>query len=188
MSEIDYDAVRFNWKLPAYALVAVALTLPPLLVSSWDGAGLLWFFVVLPIVTVCLLVVAAHNAERQKLATVLMLLFYAGLLWPRWTFSYNLRAHLRWLAFSEAYKNRVLSQPVTDPQGLKHAEWDGAGFAGSETIVYVVLDPADSLKPFAATQSQRKAPALPCEVWQIIRLEPKWYSVTFYTDTGWNGC
>jgi len=67
-------------------------------------------------------------------------------------------------------------------------EWDGWGFAGSDTVVYLVYDPNDSLVPAVRSHSSGNFKGIPCEVWHVRRLESNWYSVVFYTETAWNSC
>jgi hypothetical protein len=44
----------------------------------------------------------------------------------------------RWLLWSRDYKSKVLSQPSSSSGDLKHIEWDGWGWAGMNTAVYLV--------------------------------------------------
>jgi hypothetical protein len=62
---------------------------------------------------------------------------------------------------------------------------DGWGFAGSDTVVYVVFDPTNSLAGAAKSRAPGKFKGIPCEVSRVRRLESQWYSVVFYTDTDW---
>jgi hypothetical protein len=71
---------------------------------------------------------------------------------------------------------------------LKHVEWDGWGFAGSDTVVYLVFDPDNSLASAARIGAPGKLHGIPCEVPHVRRLEHQWYTVLFYTDTDWDHC
>ena len=93
------------------------------------------------------------------------------------------RDHVRWLLLSGSYKAQVLAQPPS--KELKHAEWDGWGFAGADTTVFLVFDPTDSLAGATKAPPPIKSEALPCEVVRIRRLARQWYAVLFYTDTYW---
>jgi hypothetical protein len=95
------------------------------------------------------------------------------------------RDSARWLLWSNAYKSEVLAQPASPTRELKHIEWDGWGFAGAHTFVFLAFDPTDAL--FAAANSQRpgKFTGLPCKVVVVRRLESHWYTVRFYAETYW---
>jgi hypothetical protein len=120
---------------------------------------------------------------RQRLAALLVVMTYvfAAVLLKS---NYSLvRDHVRWLFLSDGYKTLVLAQPPS--KELKHAEWDGWGFAGSDTTVFLVFDPTDSLADAAEALPPIRALALPCDVVRVRRLERQWYVVLFYTDTYW---
>ena len=87
------------------------------------------------------------------------------------------------VCLSGGYKARVLAQPSGEE--LKHAEWDGWGFAGADTTVFLVFDPTDSLAEELGAQPPVKARGLPCEVVRVRRLDSQWYAVLFYTETYW---
>ena len=65
---------------------------------------------------------------------------------------------------------------------LKHIEWEAWGWAGQNTIAYVVFDPTDSLSSAATTRRSGKFAGIPCEVSKVSRLESQWYAVIFYTN------
>jgi hypothetical protein len=90
----------------------------------------------------------------------------------------------RWLAKSQDYKSEVLAQPAAIGE-LKHIEWDGWGWAGQDTTVYLVFDPTDSLSAAAKSQRPGKFSSLPCEVFLVRRMEDHWYTVQFYTNEFW---
>jgi hypothetical protein len=46
----------------------------------------------------------------------------------------------KWFARSHDYKSEVLAQPSSIGE-LRHIEWDGWGWAGQDTTVYLVFDP-----------------------------------------------
>ena len=91
----------------------------------------------------------------------------------------------RWLLRASHYKAEVLAQPDSDNRQLKHIEWDGWGWAGQDTTVYLVFDPTDSLSKAASTHQPGTYNGIPCEVFVIRRLETNWYTVQFYTDEWW---
>jgi hypothetical protein len=90
----------------------------------------------------------------------------------------------RWLAKSQKYKSEVMAQPMAAGE-LKHIEWDGWGWAGQDTTVYLVYDPTDSLAGAAKGQKPGKFNGIPCEVFRIRRLDSYWYTVQFYTNEFW---
>ena len=93
------------------------------------------------------------------------------------------------LVWSRSYKAQVLAQPDSAINELKHIEWDGWGWAGMDTTVYLVSDPTDSLAGAANSQATGKYGGIPCEVVLVTRLEDRWYTVQFYTDRTWRpGC
>jgi hypothetical protein len=78
------------------------------------------------------------------------------------------------------------SNPVSGE--FKHIEWDVSGFAGLETVVYLVFDPTDSLAAAAKSHLSGKFSGIPCEVYRVRRMESHYYTVVFYTNTGWDSC
>ena len=97
--------------------------------------------------------------------------------------------YARWLVWSRSYKAEVLAQPDSANKELKHIEWDGWGWAGMDTTVYLVFDPTDSLSQAANSHHSGKYSGIPCEVHLVRRLEDKWYTVQFYTNYDWRpGC
>jgi hypothetical protein len=99
----------------------------------------------------------------------------------------DMRTEVRWLIQRSDYKARVLAQPEGNG-AFKHVEWDGWGFAGSDTTVYLVFDPSDSLRKASGSRSPQKYNGIPCEVPNVQRMEKGWYTVLFYTDTAWDHC
>lgn len=100
-----------------------------------------------------------------------------------WNFN-AVRSAARWLAWSQHYKAEVLAQPNVSEE-WKHIEWDGWGWAGQDTTVYLVFDPTDSLSTAAQEHRPGKFNGLPCEVYAVDRLEKNWYAVRFYTNEWW---
>ena len=67
-------------------------------------------------------------------------------------------------------------------------KWDGWVWAGQDTTVYLVFDPADSLSLAASSHLSGKFAGIPCEVPKVTRFESQCYAVTFYTDEEWGRC
>jgi hypothetical protein len=93
--------------------------------------------------------------------------------------------YARWLLWSRSYKTEVLVQPSSANGELKHIEWDGWGWAGMDTTVYLAFDPSDSLSQAASSRQPGKYSGIPCEVFLVRRLESRWYTVCFYTNYEW---
>jgi hypothetical protein len=77
----------------------------------------------------------------------------------------------RWLLKSRNYKREVLLEPTGLDGKLKHIEWDGWGWGGNDTTVYLVFDPDNALARAAANGLAGKYPGIPCEVYRVRRLE-----------------
>ena len=104
-----------------------------------------------------------------------------------WNYS-RVKTTARWGLWSHRYKSQVLSQPTSPSGDLKHIEWDGWGWAGQDTTVYLVFDPTDSLSLAASTHQSGKFSGIPCEIPEVSRFESQWYAVTFYTNQEWGRC
>ena len=136
-----------------------------------------------------LFVILFRTMRRQSVAALAMVVVFASVSWLLFRVSDDVRTTGRWLIESHKYKAEILAQPDSANGELKHAEWDGWGFAGAgDTIVYLVFDPNDSLAAAARSRSAGKYKGIPCEVPQVRRLENRWYTVLFYTDTDWKHC
>ena len=92
--------------------------------------------------------------------------------------------YARWLIWSGRYKAQVLAASNPANGELRHIEWDGWGWAGMDTTVYLVFDPTNALSK-ANSHGPGKFPGIPCEIYSAKRLEDKWYTVQFYTDREW---
>jgi hypothetical protein len=100
----------------------------------------------------------------------------------------NLNYRFRWLLSARSYKASVLSQPNPPNEQLKHIEWDGWGWAGQNTVVFLVFDPTDGLAAAARYNPPIKYDHIPCEVDRVLRMERQWYTVEFYTNSTWADC
>ncbi|MDR3793276.1 MAG: hypothetical protein P4L03_07840 [Terracidiphilus sp.] len=97
----------------------------------------------------------------------------------------TLRPTLRWMLWSKQYRAQLRAQPAPDKGELPNVEWDGWGWAGMDTDVYLVFDEKDTLREALKTHQSGKSPGIPCDVARVQRLEKSWYSVTFYTGSYW---
>jgi hypothetical protein len=183
----------FNWLYPLYAAIAALVIYLPLLLSkSFDIDGILYIFVLLPVLTIVTALILLIIAIRRKrapgpsiLSVILIYWIVSGLMFLN---TARLRPPMRWLLWSKQYKTLVLAQPVRVQGELRHTEWDGWGMFSMDTAVYLVFDPNDSLGVAARSHSHGKFQGIPCEVPPIRRLESQWYSVQFYTDSDWEHC
>jgi hypothetical protein len=117
-----------------------------------------------------------------------MLVVYVAVSWGLFKNSRELHSTTQWLFSSKDYKAKVLAQLSPANGELRHIEWDGWGWGGNDTVEYLVFDPNDWLSAAANSHSSGKFRGIPCEVYRVRRLESHYYTVLFYTDTGWNSC
>jgi hypothetical protein len=164
-------------------LASLSLIVLSLVLAGSDLGAVLCFGIAL-VSALSLFVFGVTKKGRQRAIAFLVLIVY---LWvPTLLLSnYSLvRDHVRWFFLSGPYKAKVLAQPANEQ--LKHAEWDGWGFAGvGDTTEFLVFDPADSLAGASRAPPPVKARGLPCDVVRVRRLGRQWYAVLFYTDTYW---
>jgi hypothetical protein len=133
---------------------------------------------------------AEENQSRKKLrlfaalGALVLAVFLIVTPAVAWNF-YAVRAGVKWWAWSQRFKSEVLAQPASASGELKHIEWDGWGWAGQDTTVYLVFDPTDSLSTAAKSHQPGKFNGIPCEVAVVHLLESHWYSIQFYTNEFW---
>jgi hypothetical protein len=182
---------RFNWWLPFFAVVGTLILFVPVLIYG-DDTDVLYVIFAVPIVSITLLVVALVHAIRMKglqgLAILSMLFVFWITSWGLLKNALEVRSDARWLLFSKQYKARVLAEPVRSNGEMRHIEWDGWGWVGIDTTVYLVFDPNDSLSAAAKSHSPGKFSGIPCEIYRVRRLESHYYTVHFYTETDWGHC
>lgn len=184
---VERTTHRFNWWLPFYGVFGGVIAILPKIIFGND-IGLLITIPTAAIATLVLLIVIIRTLRQQSLAALLMIAIFCVVSWLLFRASDDVRTRGRWLVHSTVYKARVLAQPNSKNDELKHTEWDGWGFAGNETVVYLVFDPKDSLAAAAKSRSSGEFSGIPCEVFNVRRLESHWYAVHFYTDTDWDHC
>jgi hypothetical protein len=167
-----------------YAVVSLVLIVLSLALASSDLGTVLCFGIAV-FSALALLAFGVAKKGRQRLSPPLLVVgvyvLAAMLLLSNCSL---VRDYVRWFVFSSGYKAKVLAQPPSAE--LKHAEWDGWGFAGvGDTTAFLVFDPTDSLAGATVALPPVSAWGLPCEVVRVRRLGHQWYSVLFYTDTYW---
>jgi hypothetical protein len=195
MAETTTESEQLNWRPASYAALIAFIIDIPILIRYPTDISLILLFVVgsfLVLVTAPLLIIAAFRRKRRQF---LLILSMATVYWviSAALVIYDLknptaiRTAARWLASSRDYKEKVLSQSV--PSGeLKHIEWDGWGWAGMDTTMYLVFDPTDSLSEAASSHQSGKFNGIPCQVQRVRRLESSWYTVLLYTNEFWDRC
>lgn len=183
MKSTDSEATHYE-RLAGVLAASVALTALALVYAEFDLAKLLCAAMVL-ITGALLIIFAVASTSRRRWATMSVLAVYllgsAFLLTHLWVS----RNHLRWLLLSRSYEANVLATPAPRYGEFKHVVWDGWGFAGQDTDVYLVFDPTNALAGTLGANAPVRASGLPCRVQQVTRLESQWYAVLFYTDEMW---
>jgi hypothetical protein len=177
---------RRDWLSLLYTILVATVVFIPLVITQ--DVDVLYFFVLLPgflIIGLCVLIYAAFH-KNLRIAVMV------ATFWTASTFLFfrapEIRSPIKWLLFSAKFKNQVLAQPVSPNGDFKHVEWDGWGWAGINTSIYLVFDPTDSLAAPAKSQQPGKFNGIPCMVPRVRRLQSHWYTVMFYTEEDWNGC
>jgi hypothetical protein len=180
---------RFDWWAPLRAAAAVVIIFLLLIISSADLGPILFLLVLIPLGAAVLLTLAFRKKGRRRLTMVSTVIVCCVLSAVLVVNDAAIREAVRWALWSSSYKSEVLRQPDSGTGELRHVEWDGWGFAGAgNTVVYVVLDPTDSLAAEVKSHASGKFRGIPCEVHRVRRLEDHWYSVLLYTDTEWGRC
>jgi hypothetical protein len=181
---------RFNWRLPLAALLGTPLVF--LIVAIFQSESLVYLFFVVPIISVVLIVFAVYGAiagkKRRSVSILSMIAIFWVLSVPLFKNYLAVRSAARWLVGSGDYKANVVAQPTPANGDLKHLDWDGWGWGGESTEVYLVFDPTDSLSVAARSHQPGKFNGLPCKVDRVLRLERNWYAAQFYTGTDWDHC
>jgi hypothetical protein len=188
MSAINGNQPTQTLKLFLYSMVGIVVFLP-LVITSPDLSGLLYFLFAVPVTSIVLGILALQRSGGSRLTVIATLLSYwliSGLIFRHFS---EVRDASRWLFQAKTYKASVLALPVLPNGEFRHVEWEGWGFAGAgDTTVYLVVDPSDSLSEPAKDHLSGKFKGIPCGVYRVHRLEKHWYTVAFYTDTDWGQC
>src|SRR5665213_3424679 len=185
---VERTTYWFNSWLPFYGVLGAVIAILPMMILGKD----IGLFVTIPIagvVALTLLFVLIRTLPQQSLAALLMIAVFCGATRLLFRASDDVRTTARWLIHSKAYKTEVFAVPNSKNGEFKHVEWDGWGFPGAgDTVAYLVFDPKDSLAAAAKSRSYGKFNGIPCEIFNVRRLENDWYAVYFYTDTDWDHC
>jgi hypothetical protein len=162
------------------------------LVTEMFDFGPVVYFLFAAIATLAALVIAILLAVARRyrrclsVVTMILVIFATSLILFRNDFLIHTWG--RWITQDSQSSAAVLAQPAPAAGDLKHVEWDGWGWGGNDTTVYLVFDPSDSLASAAKNHwSGRISPAL-CGIARLQRLKKHWYSVVFYTNEAWGDC
>jgi len=158
------------------------------MISGDDIDEMIYIIVAAPIISLIFLVFALRKKARRNPAVWSMLVVYWAASLCLFLNSRELQTTARWLRRSNDYKAQLMAQPAPTNGELRHIEWDGWGFAGMDTVRYLVFDPNDVLASAAASHSSGKFSGIPCAVYRVNRLAGHYYIAWFYTDTEWNAC
>src|ERR1700735_40170 len=190
MAERAAETAQFNWWLPVAALLGTPLIF--LILAIFQRESLVYLFIVVPIISLLLIVIALYSAITGKKSRCPSILAMLSIFWilsvPLFKNYLPIRSAARWSIWSNDYKAAVAAQPSPTNVNLKHLDSDGWGWGGENTEVYLVFDPTDSLSAAAKSHQPGKFDALPCKVDRVFRLERNWYAAQFFTGTDWDQC
>ena len=193
MAEVEDRRRNLGWFLPILAvLIAIVLGVAILVSDGFDLLLMVYTFLVVPLLSLlfaaCLVFFALRKKRTPNVSVFLVLPAYWVITAAFFVGRSDIRTHARWLLSAKPLKASLLNQPLPANGEFRHMEWDGWGWAGIDTNVYLVFDPADSLESAAKNHLSGRFPGIPCAVARVRRLERNWYSVEYYTDARWNEC
>jgi hypothetical protein len=171
-----------RWRAPVMVTALALAAAFILLLTSPDLGDIANLFLVVPLVCLILIVLLLNQSGGTKLVCLTLLCFYVLTSWQVTRHWVEVRSDLRWMAGSRYFKSKVLE--ASGCGDWKTALWDGWGMFAQDTNVYLVFSPDDGLRNYSPAHLQ----GLPVPVAQVQRLERGWYSVTFYTNEGWEDC
>ena len=190
MIEKASEGHTYNWRLPLAALLGTPALF--LVFAVFQPESLIYLFFVVPIISIFLLALAVISAIAKKKRRCLAILSMLAIFWllsvPLFQNYLAIRSTARWLIWSNDFKARVAAQPTPANGNVKHVYWDGWGWGGENTDVYLVYDPTDSLSAASKSHQPGKFSGLPCKVDRVRRLERNWYAAQFYTGNDWDRC
>lgn len=182
---------RFDWRLPLYGALGALILFLPATVTIPDFSLLAYLFLLL-VVSLGTGAFLLMNPRARKIRRLLSIL---TMLAAYWAVSAALvgnfmaiRTTVRWSLWSRGFKGKVLAEPTPTNEEFKHVVWDGWGWAGQDTTIYLIFDPADSLSAPARSSQAGEFRGIPCDVYRVRRLESHWYTARFYTNESWGRC
>ncbi len=176
------------WAAAAYGACGGAALLPPIaLLDDRDRADALAILFVIPIFA-GLIVVAARRQRQRTVSIVAAVAAFVCVAYFAERNAYDLHVHAKWLRHRNSYIAELSVQRRPNDYQLRHEDWDDWGAFGIDTSTFVVFDPADSLADAAIEGKAGKVRGIPCPVYRVTRLEPRYYDVWFFAGTSWNAC
>lgn len=146
-----FDKSHFARWFPIYIAGSVALALFPLTFSSSDLTAIFYACVTVPLVCLCLCILALKSRRTQRTATVATLavfLVFTGMLLTHFLV---IRDAVRWFAYGRILKYEVLKQPKPMDSSLS------ATLNGKDGVSLETTPPCTScLTPKTRWQMQRK--------------------------------
>jgi len=167
------------------ALVGFILYLPFLYLRQFDleSIGYIFCLILLTIALSVGIVIRRIFAKRWiSPRLVLVALGFLGVSVLMFHSDAHLRPWARWIVASQRYMCLVLKQQPDPQTGLRYAEWDGWGWAGTDTSVELVYDPTDTLGREIKLNPKGRFAAVAEKTAFVQRLGPGWYSLTLYAD------
>jgi hypothetical protein len=179
MTTEDTQSAPPSWRTFANPILVALIVFIPLIIRQ-NGVDIFYVFLVIPALLVFGVGILIYAAFHKNLRVASMLLIF----WAASAFfllhSTDIRTAFRWLLWSREYKRQVVAQTDSPNGDFKHIEWDGWGFAGMGSSVFLVFDPSDRLRATERSYQPRKAVISECEGIESVvhRLENHWFIVT----------
>jgi hypothetical protein len=178
------SALRLKWGAPFVVMTTALALIFVLILYSPNFGSIAGSLLIAPLAVLILIGLTIKVTGRSRLVHFGLICVCAFLSWQLCGHSEAIRSEVRWLVDSRYWKRTVLEEPSAMPSGIKCVVWDGWGMFAQDTDVYLVFSPDDALRNY----SESDLSGLPIPVWRVQRLERQWYSVTAYTNGGWDGC
>ena len=186
MADKDPESPRPDLRPYLYSIcAAIFVFIPLLIVSTLD---VLYLFIIVPVLLIIGLCVLIYAAVRRNLRIAVAVAVFWTTSALLFIYPSEVRSPIKWLLRSSEYKKQVLVQPNPPNGDFKHIEWDGWGWGGENTTIYLVFDPTDSLVAAVKSHQPGKFSGIPCKVPWVRRMQSHWYTVKFYTAEDWGGC
>jgi hypothetical protein len=181
---------RRPWFLVVLAGLASILCYSPFLfLKYFDFESIFYLLFLAFAFFVFLIVVAARGVITKRwvdLKIFLAVMVFLATSFLMFLATDHLRPWARWLTGARHYKQEVQLLPADPRTGIRLMEWDGWGFAGSDTSVILMYEPTDTLGEALRKHTPGRFAEFAKHVWSYERLERCWNSVTFYTNDAWD--